>query len=185
MSIVSRAILSSSASGLCRAGQDAGRLGRVALGEADRALQPLRPATCRRTGQPGQGAAERVLGPDRVAGHEPGLSHGDFPFGAAGVVGRQVGRAPQQRGPGRVSATGARPFGRVLELGRELLVGDDRRRGQVPHAQVRVARIGQRTMCLPAVSGARAVIHRGPQQRVAEPHRAAGELQHAGPGRFG
>ena len=126
----------------------------VALGEADRALQPLRLATCRHTGKPGQGAVEHILGPDWVAGHEPGLGQGDFPFGAAGIVGRQVGRAPQQRGPGRVAAAGARAFGRVLQFGRELLVGDDRRRGQVPHAQLRVARFA------PAHG-----VHAGDQQR--------------------
>ncbi len=57
------------------------------------------------TGKPEQGAVEHILGPDRVAGHEPGLSHGDFPFGAAVVVRRQVGRASQQRGSGRVAAS--------------------------------------------------------------------------------
>ncbi len=120
------------------------------MGEADRALQPLRPATCRHTGKPGQGAAKHILGSGRVAGHEPGLGQGDFPFGAAVVVRRQVGRAPQQRGSGRVAATGARPFGRLLEFGREFLVGDDRRRGQVTYAQPRAARFAPRTVCVPA-----------------------------------
>jgi len=128
---VSRASLSSCANAWAR-WPGCGCLGGVALREADRALQPLRPDPRRRTGQPGQGAAEHVLGPDRIAGYERGLSQGDFPFGTAGVVGRQVGRAPQQRGPGRVAAAGGRAFGGALEFGRELLVGDDRCRSQVP-----------------------------------------------------
>ncbi len=73
----------------------------------------------------------------------------------------------------------------MLQLGREFLVGDDRRRGQVPHAQLRGARFAQGTVRVPAISSASAVIHRGPQQRVAEPHRGAGKRQHAGLGHVG
>jgi hypothetical protein len=73
----------------------------------------------------------------------------------------------------------------MLQLGREFLVGDNRRRGQVPHAQLRAARFAQGTVRVPAISGARAVIHRRPQQRVAEPHRGAGKLQQAGLGHVG
>ena len=43
----------------------------------------------------------------------------------------------------------------------------------------------QQTVRAPTVSGARAVVHSGPQQRVAEPDRVSGKLQHAGPCRLG
>ena len=109
----------------------------------------------------------------------------EIQFHGENVVGRQVGRALQQRGPGRVAAPGTCAFGGVLQVGREFLVRDGRRRGQMPHAQVRLAFFAPRAVGLPAIGIIRAVIHRGPQQRVPEPHRVAGELQHTGPGRFG
>jgi hypothetical protein len=57
---------------------------------------------------------------------------------APGPVGRQVGRAPQERRRRGHAATGVRPARGPLQLRRHLLIGSRRRRGQMPRPPVRV-----------------------------------------------
>src|SRR5260370_23606391 len=74
----------------------------------------------------GRAPETRVAGDVRLAANKLGLGKLDFALRTAPVVGRQVNRAAQQRGPGGVAAAGALAFRSLFEISGDVLIWGDR-----------------------------------------------------------
>ena len=98
-------------------------------------------------------------------------------------VGRQLGGALEERCAGRQPAPRPRPAGRALQLGRDVLVEPFRRLGAVPGATIGIGAgvgdLGERLVGAPLLVRRGRPVHRGPNERMAEPHVGA-ELDQAG-----
>ena len=149
---------------LGRVEQDRGRLGQLSRGTHREALQPPGLGSGQRIVQVRRGALQQHPRRRRLAGHQPGFGRLQQSLRPAPAVGRQLGRSFQEHRTAGPAAPAARPVGRALQLGRELLVRARGRRGQVPGPPVwipvRVAGRGQRLMRPPPRRTRRPVVDR-------------------------
>ena len=135
-----------------------------------------------RAGLRGRQQPERLV---ERAGLQLGLCRRQHALGAAARVGRQVGRASQERCCGSEPPAGLRPTGGPLELRRDILVRASRGLRTVPGAAIRLERgvghVRQRSVRALALAVRSRSIDGRPHQRMAEAHLRA-DLQKPGPG---
>ncbi|HYS31020.1 MAG TPA: hypothetical protein VEM58_02055 [Streptosporangiaceae bacterium] len=168
--------------------QDRRRALSLSQGVPDQALEPPHLRLLKRIADLSR-LLEEQSRPDRGASGQMGVRGGQDSLRPAAFAGGQLGCPGQQSARRRVSAARPGAAGGAVELGCNSLVRADRGRGEVPCPAVGVPpgiHFGrERLVGAAPVRRGRPGVHRGPDQRMAEPRLGVHHDHPLGSGRLG
>ena len=143
-------------------------------GEHDLPAQQVGPGALELAQRPRLDHDQQFLGKIEGACLQAGLRGRQRALHAEGRVSGERHRPAQERGGRGQAAAGLGPVRRAFELGRDLLVGPDRRLGAVPGAAIGIhpgiGDLGQRPVEVVPVLDRGRTVGRGANQQMPEPH---------------